>query len=210
MHSLIPRSLKFLLVCGLAWVIIWLNAHLFDNPVTIGTLATIVEFLVMGLLALSWPWIAQRKWRALPKWLQIDLSGTWTGTIVAVRPLEGGALKTIEKPATAKIVQSWSQIRIDIHTDEMVGESVNAMVAYRAPADLEILYMYQTEPRSHVSGQNPPQNLGCAKARVDLDQPDTIHINYSNERGRGDITLRRSGPPPSDHLTPLVRRLFHR
>jgi hypothetical protein len=58
--------------------------------------------------------------------------------------------------------------------------------------ELSFQYFFRTEPFASSLEKNPPQTLGCARARINLDDPFTITIQYTNERGAGgDITLTR-------------------
>ena len=193
MHQLLSLKMKIWVIVALA-ALISAFARLADlGPLSMGVVVGIVNFVVIYLLARSWPVMHVLPRLLRPGWAKANLSGEWRGTIRSQwRPSPvDPPLEPI--PATLDLRQGWHEVVFSLQTDKMRSRSSAATPSYDPTThELQFRYFFETSPTAESSPINPPQKLGSAIARVSLDHPDTLSITYTNERGAGgDIVLER-------------------
>lgn len=195
MHQLLPLKVKIILVLAVAVLVAWAAHRLGMPPLPTGAFIGVVEILLLILLTHSWS-LAVTLPLPKPGWINTDLTGAWSGTITSQWQGDAANPQPVTIPAQMKIRQGWHDMAMVLHTDKMYGPSTGAIPRYNAlTRELEIKYFYETFPTAAHSANNPPQQHGCATARINMASPDTMTIRYTNERGQGgDITLSRSKP----------------
>jgi hypothetical protein len=193
MHSLLPLKLKIWLIVGLAALVAAIGRWIGLDVLSLGVVVGTVEFMLIHLLMRSWGVLRSLAWLPLPAWACVDLSGEWRGTIQSQWKGETGEQPASAIAATLDLRQGWREVVFRLRTGSMHSRSSAALPIFDAATnELQFRYFFETVPMAASSADNPPQKIGSAIARVDLDEPDHMSITYSNERGRGgDIVLKR-------------------
>ncbi len=193
MHQLLSLKAKLWIVVGLAVLVSASARWMGLDTVSLGAVVGIVEFLVIQLMLRSWRTLHRLSWLPRPAWARADLSGEWCGPIQSQwkKHPDDAAFPPIA--ATLDVHQSWQEVVFVLKTEKMRSRSIGAVPSFDLNTnEIRFRYFYETEPTAAASGDNPPQQLGSAVARVNLDHPDRMTITYANERGsRGDIELDR-------------------
>jgi SMODS-associating 2TM, beta-strand rich effector domain len=197
MHSLLPLKLKIWLIVGLAALVAAIARLIGLGVLSLGVVVGIVEFLLIHLLMRSWGALQSFNWLPLPAWARVDLSGAWRGTIQSQWRSESGETPASAIAATLDLRQGWQEVVFRLRTESMHSRSSAAVPIFDAAArELQFHYFFETVPTAASSTANPPQKMGSALARVELDKPDRMSITYTNERGvGGDIVLNRMQSP---------------
>lgn len=194
MHQLLSLKVKVWTIVGLA-ALISAFASLADlGPLSLGVVVGIVEFVLLYVLAHSWPLIQALPHFLRPGWAKANLSGEWRGMIQSQWRASSDDSPMPPIPATLVLRQGWPEVVFSLETDKMRSRSSAALPAYDPTThELNFRYFFETLPTAESSATNPPQKLGSAIARISLDQPDRMTITYTNERGvGGDIVLERA------------------
>lgn len=194
MHQLLALKLKIWIVVGLAAIAAAL-ARLADlDPLSMGAVVGIVEFVVIQLLMRSWPLLQFMPRLLRPSWAKADLTGTWRGTIMSQWQAHPGDAPPAPIAATLDLRQGWAEVVFSLHTDKMRSRSSATTASYDPVThELQFRYLFATVPTADSRAANPLQLLGSAVARISLDRPDSMTITYTNERGAGgDVILKRA------------------
>jgi hypothetical protein len=194
MHQLLSLKVKIWIIVGLA-ALVSAFARVADlGPLSMGIVVGTVEFVVIYLLAQSWPLVHMLPRLFRPGWAMIDLSGEWRGIIHSQWRAGPNDPLLDPIPATLDLRQGWNEVVFSLRTDKMRSRSSAATPSYDPTThELQFRYFFETSPTAESSATNPPQKLGTAMARISLNQPDNLSIIYTNERGAGgDIILKRT------------------
>lgn len=194
MHQLLSLKTKLWLVLILSTGIGAIASTYLAHPLAIGALVGITETVLVILLSHSWSVTTRLLPWPFPRWMRINLTGQWTGTIRSGwRSEEGTPIDPIR--VTFNVRQSWLKTTFTAVTDKMqTSESFSAVPTIDShTGTLEIRYFFRTQPTIATARENPAQSLGAAVASIDTSNPNRMLITYTNERGPGgDIDLRRS------------------
>lgn len=113
----------------------------------------------------------------------VHISGRWQGSLLS--SYEGGT----EKLVNVVIKQTFSNVSIQIKTDEIKSCSVCAYWDDTFSSYPCLYYIYRTEELRSPNQVNPPQ---CGGGKLCIETNDTITINYWTSRlTRGEIKLRK-------------------
>ncbi len=191
MHQLLTLKFKIGCIVFLTLAVISAGHFLGLGAIGFGTLLGAVEAIVIYGLLNSWHCLSKLG-KPDTHWLFLNIDGEWKPIIKSLHPMadNNGPIE-----GTMKIRQNWLDICFVLETDKMEGKSYVAFPAYCDKSrTLTIRYLYTTNPNNANSELNPPQTLGCAKATIKLEKPNSMTIKYTNERGKGgDIELERIG-----------------
>ncbi len=198
MHKLLSLKFKIFLIALLTIGINYAANSVVQESVTIRTVLIIVELVILYVLCSSWNWIVSlleitKINRCFPFWVRNNLNGEWEGEILSQwKKSEQDSLPP-PIPVSLTIYQGWQDIRFNMSTAKMTSKAYGAYPVYDSlNQELQIYYFYKTNPTIESSRENPPQNMGSAIATIKSSEPDSIKIQYTNERGRGgDIILTR-------------------
>ncbi|MCI5050490.1 MAG: hypothetical protein MRY32_09230 [Rickettsiales bacterium] len=176
MHKFIPLLYKIIAVILLSMPLLSVS----DNYRLV---AAVIELALLALGSFSWPWLCKNlKFR--PSWM-VDLNGERAVEIKSQwrKHPDDPLLDPI--PATLKIRQNWLYLSVTLITDKMKSKSEGELPIYDSKnRELTIKYFYTTDPKQEHSSENPPQN-GCAFLKIPVDDPDSLTIKYTNDRGLG-------------------------
>ncbi len=202
MHKLISPKVKVGLIAGLTILVAAIADLVPLDLITTGILITVINLIVGWMLLNSWSFLHEHilpilRRRGINKfpyaWANTDLSGSWNGVIKSkwkAKPTDP-ALPDI--PVTVKIYQTWREVVFTMRTEKMKSRSSNVLPMFDPVTnELRFRYQFETEPTAQANDDNPPQRNGSACAVINLNSPDVMEINYTNERSPGgDIRLQK-------------------
>jgi hypothetical protein len=120
-------------------------------------------------------WLFDRLlWKVCPSQVKrCNISGKWAGTI---------HYNYMGKPGTKKasivIKQTFSNIKIQVKTDENISKSIVAQWCFD---DSKLFYIYQTDPHFRAKDKNPAQ-YGGAQIIINQENLSKVRIEYWTDR----------------------------